>query len=175
VLKHLLISLVCCLFALAGCSRSEAPDQAPDQAPEREPGQAAAEGNDSSLADLNAGVRALARPDATVDYVAAEMEGTIMARTKSQALMHYDGYRVTLTTPGDRVTQIKFDLVEAKPSIRQLTELFGEPEEGRKGMRYEYESVVTGSTIVILAVPVSTPATESTLVRQIIVAGARKR
>jgi hypothetical protein len=45
-------------------------------------------GNDSSLAYLNAGVRALARPEATVDYVAAEMEGTIMARTKSQALMH---------------------------------------------------------------------------------------
>jgi hypothetical protein len=171
VLKHLLISLVCCLCALAGCSRSEAPEQAADG----ESSRATAEANDSSLADLNAGVRALARPEATVDYVAAEMEGTIMARTKSQALMHYDGYRVTLTTPGDRVTQIKFDLVEAKPSIKQLTELFGEPEEGRKGMLYEYESVVTGSTIVILAVPVSMPAAEGTLVRQIIVEGARKR
>jgi hypothetical protein len=42
-------------------------------------------------------------------------------------------------------------------------------------MLYEYESVVTGSTIVILAVPVSMPAAEGTLVRQIIVEGARKR
>lgn len=169
--NHPLILLVCCLCALAGCSRTETPERGADgqSAP------ATAEGNDSSLAHVNAGVRALARPEATVDYVAAEIEGTIMARTKSQALMHYDGYRVTLTTPGDRVTQIKFDLVEAKPSIGQLTELFGEPEEGRKGMLYRYESVVTGSSIVLLAVPVSMPATEGTLVRQIIVEGARNR
>jgi hypothetical protein len=110
-----------------------------------------------------------------VDYVAAEMEGVIMARTKSQALMHYDGYRVTLTTPGDRVTQIKFDLIEAKPTISQLTELFGTPREVRKGMLYEYESVVTGSRIAILAIPVSMPADEGSLVRQIIIEGARTR
>jgi hypothetical protein len=82
---------------------------------------------------------------------------------------------VTLTTPGDRVTQIKFDLVEAKPSIKQLTELFGEPEEERRGMIYNYESVVTGAAIVILAVPVSMPATEASLVRRIIVEGAHTR
>jgi hypothetical protein len=98
-----------------------------------------------------------------------------MARTKSQAVMHYDGYRVTLTTPGDRVTQIKFDLIEAKPTIEQLTDLFGEPREVRKGMLYEHESVVTDSTIVILAEPVSMPASDRSLVRRIIIEGARTR
>jgi hypothetical protein len=117
----------------------------------------------------------LAQPQATVDYVAAEMEGVIMARTKSQALMHYDGYRVTLTTPGERVTRITFQLVEAKPTIEQLTGLFGEPREVRKGMLYEHVSVATGSTIVILAEPVSMPADEGSLVRRIIIEGARTR
>jgi hypothetical protein len=117
----------------------------------------------------------LAQPQATVDYVAAEMEGVIMARTKSQALMHYDGYRVTLTTPGERVTRITFQLVEAKPTIEQLTGLFGEPREVRKGMLYEHHSVATGSTIVILAEPVSMPADEGSLVRRIIIEGARTR
>jgi hypothetical protein len=42
-------------------------------------------------------------------------------------------------------------------------------------MLYQYESVVTGSSIVILAVPVSMPATEATLVRQIIIEGTRTR
>jgi len=110
-----------------------------------------------------------------VDYVAAEMEGVIKARTKSQALMHYDGYRVTLTTPGDRVTTITFNLIEAKPTLKQLTDVFGEPQEVRKGMLYEHESVTTGSTIVILAEPVSMPADEGSLVRRIVIEGARTR
>ena len=98
-----------------------------------------------------------------------------MARTNSQALMHYDGYRVTLTTPGDRVTQIKFDLIEAKPTISQLTELFGEPEAVRKGMLYRHDSVVTGAAIAILALPVAMPADEGSLVRRILIEGARTR
>ena len=40
----------------------------------------------------------MANPDRNIDYVAAEMEGVIKARTKSQALIHYDGYRVNLTS-----------------------------------------------------------------------------
>ena len=115
-------------------------------------------GQRRALDHVRAGARALAQPGASVDYVAAEMEGVIMARTKSQALMHYDGYRVTLTTPGDRVTQITFDLIEAKPTIRQMSDAFGEPEEVRKGLLYQHESAVTGATILILAEPVSMPA-----------------
>ena len=42
-------------------------------------------------------------------------------------------------------------------------------------MLYEYESVVTGSTIVILAEPVSMPADEGSLVRRIVIEGARTR
>jgi len=156
---------------LTACSRDEAREQGADD----ESAGANAEGDDSALRHVRAGTRALTQPGGAVDYIAAEMEGVIMARTKSQALMHYDGYRVTLTTPGDRVTQIKFDLIEAKPTIKQLTELFGTPREVRKGMLYEYESVVTGSRIAILAVPVSMPADEGSLVRQIIIEGARTR
>jgi hypothetical protein len=156
---------------LTACSRGEAPEHGADG----ESVGAKAEGDDSALGHVRAGTRALAQPEASVDYVAAEMEGVIMARTKSQALMHYDGYRVTLTTPGGRVTQIKFNLVEARPTINQLTELFGTPREVRKGMLYEYESVVTGSKIVILAEPVSMPANEGSLVRRIIIEGARTR
>jgi len=172
VLKHpLVLLLVCSVFGLTACSRGEAPERGADG----QPFGVNTEGDDSALRHVRAGTRALTQPGGAVDYVAAEMEGVIMARTKSQALMHYDGYRVTLTTPGDRVTQIKFDLIEAKPTIKQLTELFGTPREVRKGMLYEHESVVTGSRIAILAIPVSMPADEGSLVRQIIIEGARTR
>jgi len=153
------------------CSRGEAPEHGADG----ESAGDSARGDDAALRHVRAGTRAMTQPGAAVDYIAAELEGVIMARTKSQALMHYDGYRVTLTTPAGRVTQIKFDLVEAKPSIKQLTEMFGKPREVRKGMLYEHESVVTGARIVILAVPVSMPADEGSLVRQIIIEGARTR
>jgi hypothetical protein len=117
----------------------------------------------------------MTQPQPTVDQVAAEMEGVIMARTKSQALMHYDGYRVTLTTPGDRVTQVTFQLVEAKPSVNQLNEVFGTPREVRQGMLYEHQSAVTGSKLVILAETVSTPADEDSLVSRIVISGAHTR
>lgn len=169
--KHpLAFLLISSLVLWAACSREKAPEQGGDGA-----GFAIARGSDAALDHVRAGTRALTRPEASVDYVAAEMEGTIMARTKSQALMHYDGYRVTLTTPGDRVTQIKFDLVEAKPTIKQLTEMFGPPEEARKGVLYRHDSVVTGAAIVILAIPVSMPADEGSLVRQLLIEGARTR
>jgi hypothetical protein len=67
-------------------------------------------GNDAAVSGVRAAARALAEPEPSVDYVAAQMEGVIEARTNSQALMHYDGYRVTLTTPGDNVTRIVFEL-----------------------------------------------------------------
>jgi hypothetical protein len=172
VLKYpIALLLVSSLWALSACSRGETPEHAA----EGEPGRAHAQGDDSALDHVRAGVHALTQPEPSVEYVAAEMEGVIMARTKSQALMHYDGYRATLTTPGDRVTRIKFDLIEAKPTIKQLTGVFGEPEEVRKGMLYEYVSAATGATIVILAEPVSMPADEGSLVRRIIIEGARKR
>ena len=97
-----------------------------------------------------------------------------MARTNSQALMHYDGYRVTFTTPGDRVTRITFELIEAKPTMEQLTKVFGKPEEVGRGMLYDH-SEVTGATIRILAEPMSKPATETSLVRRILLEGAQLR
>jgi hypothetical protein len=170
VLKHprLTLLLISSLCASAACSRSEAPEHVVD-------GEPASAGDDASISKVVAGARALAQPEASIDYVAAEMEGVIKARTKSQALMHYDGYRVTLTTPGDRVTTITFQLIEAKPTVKQLTDELGEPEEARKGLLYTYESATTGSTIVILAEPVSMPADEGSLIRRIVIEGARTR
>ena len=161
--------LVVGLIVAGGCSRSEG----------KQAGEAtwtgSAKGNDAAVRIVRAGARALAQPDASVDYVAAEMEGVIGARTRSQALMRYDGYRVMLTTADDWVTRITFELTEAKPSMAQLTDAFGKPEEIGRGMLYEHRSEATGSTIRILAEPVSKPATEASLVRKIIVEGAKHR
>lgn len=134
-----------------------------------------ARGNDACIARVQQAARALAEPGPTVDYVAAQMEGVVKARTKSQALIFYDGYRVTLTTPADQVTQVTFDLVEAKPTVRQLTAALGQPEQARKGMLYRYEALATGATILILAEPVSLPADDESLVRRIVLEGARVR
>lgn len=73
------------------------------------------------------------------------------------------------------MTRITFELIEAKPTIEQLTGVFGEPQEVRKGMLYEHTSAVTGARILILAEPVSTPAEEGSLVRRIVIEGARAR
>ena len=163
--------LILCLAVPAACSRSEDPGQVAID----DPAAWGSEGDDSAIDTIRAGARALAEPQPTIDYVAAQMEGVIKARTKSQALMHYDGYRVTLTTPGDRVTQINVQLVEAKPTVDQLTETFGEPREARKGMLYEYKAAATGATILILAEPVSMPATGQSLVRRVVLEGAPTR
>jgi hypothetical protein len=160
----LLLSSLC---AWAACSRSEAPEDEQEAS-----AFAATPGDEAAIATVRAAAHALAQPEATVDFVASEMEGVIMARTKSQALMHYDGYRVTLTTPAEQVTRITFELVEAKPTVAQLTEAFGTPRQVRKGMLYEHQSATTGSTLLILAEPVSMPAGEGTLVRRIVVEGA---
>jgi len=169
---HLASLLVIAFLALPGCSR----DKPADHSSEEEGSTATrTKGDDISISKVKAGARALAQPDATVDYVAAEMEGVIKARTKSQVLMHYDGYRVTMTAPGDRVTQITFELVEARPTVAQLTDAFGKPDENPKGMLYSRRTEATESTILILAEPESLPADENSLVRRITIAGKRGR
>lgn len=160
--------LVVSLLVVGACSRGES---AGGDAPSGR----AAQGDDAALSAIQAAARALAEPDPSVDYVAAQMEGVIKARTNSQALMHYDGYRVTMTTPGERVTRITFDLVETRPTMKQLTDIFGEPEEVGRGMLYQYHVAATGSTIRILAEPVSRPATETSLVRRVLLEGAQVR
>ena len=154
------------LLVAIGCSRGESKGG-------EGPSSKAAEGDDTALGAVQAAARALAEPEPSVDYVAAQMEGVIKARTSAQALMHYDGYRVTLTTPGDRVTRIVFELLEAKPRMDQLTDIFGKPEEVGRGMLYKYHLAATGATIRILAEPTSKPATETGLVRRILIEGAR--
>jgi hypothetical protein len=162
---RLISLLIACLLVVAGCSRS-------DSAGKDGPTGQIARGNDAAVSAVRAAARALAEPEPSVDYVAAQMEGVIKARTHNQALMEYDGYRVTLTTPGDTVTRITFELVEAKPRMDMLTDLFGKPEEVGRGMLYRYHSDATGSTIRILAEPTSKPATETSLVRRIVIEGA---
>ncbi len=160
--------LVLSLIVAIGCSRTEGGGS-------DEPAQQVARGDDAALSTVRAGARALAEPEPSVDYVAARMEGVIKARTNSQALMHYDGYRVTLTTPGDRVTRIVFELSDARPTVQQLTDIFGEPEPVGRGMLYHYYTEATGATIRVLAETVSRPATETSLVRRILLEGAKVR
>lgn len=171
--KHprLFFFLIWTLCASAGCSRGDAPvpfieDQAPS---------ADAKGSDAAVPTVVAAAHALAHPEPTTDYVAAQMKGAIMARTRNQAVIHYDGYRSTLTAPTDRVTRITFVLTEAKPTMRQLSEALGAPTAVSKGMLYEYRSAVTGARIEILAEPVSLPGNEDSLVRRVTIQGARIR
>lgn len=160
--------LVLSVIMVAGCSRG-------GDAEGDGPAKTTTKGDDAAVSAVQAAARALAEPEPSVDYVAARMEGVVKARTNSQALMHFDGYRVTLTTPGDRVTRITFELLEAKPSMSQLTDVFGKPEEVGRGMLYEYHAAATGSTIRILAEPASKPATETSLARRILIEGAKIR
>jgi hypothetical protein len=134
-----------------------------------------AEGSKAALPAIQKAARVWSREQPTVDVVAAELEGVVMARTTAQAIMHYPGYRIILTTPGETVTRINFQFDDAKPSIRQLTELFGEPAPHGRGMLFKHEIKSTGQRINLLAETVSSPADESTLVKGMIIEGARIR
>lgn len=140
-----------------------------------ESGQTQSEGSSAALDTINNAVRALSKPGAKVDYVAAEMKGVIKVRKKTQALMHYDGYRATLVTPGYQVSRIMFDFVEAKPTVRQLNEMFGTPESVRRGMLYEHTSNTSSVKLAILAEAAAMPANENSLVRRIVIEPVRTR
>lgn len=158
------------LLGCAACSRGAGPGGEDGDSAE-----SIAIGDAACIDRVREAARALAEPGPTIDFVAAKMEGAIRARTKSQTLMKYDGYRATLTTPANHVTQITFDLVEAKPTIRQLSAAFGPPQQVPKGMLYRYDAHATGASILILAEPVSLPAEEGSLVHRIILEGAPTR
>jgi hypothetical protein len=167
-----ILCLAASLIALTACSRGGSHS---DGQASTETSGAASAGNAGIAAKVRVAARALAEPEPSIDYVAAELKGVVKARTSSQALMYYDGYRVTLTTPGDRVTSIKFDLVEARPTMEQLTQIFGRPEEIGRGMLYRYRSEATGATIRILAEPATKPATDTSLARRILIEGEQIR
>jgi hypothetical protein len=133
------------------------------------------EGSDAALDTVSAAIRAFAQRGATVDYVAAQMKGVIKVRKKSLALIHYEGYRASLATVGERVTRIDFDFVEAKPSVGQLNEMFGTPREVRRGMLYSHTSSLNDAKLSILAETKDNPAEEGTLVRRLVIEGARAR
>jgi hypothetical protein len=168
---RLAVLLIMSLSVTMACSRGPGSDRLSGS----EDGKAGVRGNAAAINTVRAAAHALAQPEPTVDFVAAAMEGAIKARTNSQALIQYDGYRATLTTPTERVTQVTFQLVDAKPSIDQLTRALGEPEPNPKGVLYTYEYAPTGATIRILAEPVSMPVEGDSLVRRIAIEGARVR
>ncbi len=131
-------------------------------------------GSEAALESAQRAVRVFGKERLSIDLVAAELEGVIMARTTAQALMHYDGYRIILTTPGEVVTRIVFQFDdEAKPNVLQLTDLFGKPEEMQKGLLYTHENMTTGQRINILATPETMPAEDVTLVKRLLIEGAR--
>lgn len=168
--------LVSLILSIACVSTACTPnDSAEELAASGQTAQGRSEGSDDALDTVRAAVRALAEPGATVDYVAAQMHGVIKVRKKTRALIHYDGYRATLKTLGEQVSRIAFDFVEAKPSVRQLNEMFGTPKEVRRGMLYEHTSNVNGAKLGILAEPSEKPANEDSLVRRIVIESARAR
>ncbi len=164
----LTLGLALGLFVSLGCSKSDDARGTDDDSLA-----VARAGDDAAVPTIMAAVRALTQPDPTVDYVASEMKGVIKARTDTQALIHYDGYRATLTTPRKLVTRVVFDLVTARPTMAQLTEELGTPESVRRGMLYSHSSASTGAAIRVLAEPVEKPATEASLVRRVVIEGAR--
>ncbi|MFW2390563.1 MAG: hypothetical protein ACN4G0_19665 [Polyangiales bacterium] len=168
-LVSLILSIAC---VSAACTRNESAEELVESG---DTARGRSEGSDEALDTVRAAVRALAEPGATVDYVAAQMQGVIKVRKKTQALIHYDGYRAMLRTLGDQVSQIAFDFVEAKPSVSQLSEMFGTPREVRRGMLYEHTSNVSGVRFRLLAEPSEKPANEDSLVRRLVIETARSR
>jgi len=168
-LVSLILSIAC---GSAACTRD---DSAEELVESGDTARGRSEGSDQALDTVSAAARALAQPGPTVDSVAARMHGVIKVRKKTQALIHYDGYRAMLRTFGDQVSQISFDFVEAKPSVRQLNEMFGTPKEVRRGMLYEHTSKVHGARLRLLAEPSEKPANEDSLVRRLVIETARSR
>jgi len=165
-LALLFLAILC---ASTGCSRGNSREGLDDQ-DSSGTGQG---GNAAALTKVSAAVRAMSQPEPTVDHVAAAMEGVIKARTTNEALIHYDGYRAIFVAPRDRVTQVTFQLIEAKPSVRQMSDVFGTPIVTDHGVVFEHSSSSTGARLHIVAEPVSMPPEENTLIRRILVRGAR--
>lgn len=168
-LVSLIVWIAC---SSAACTERDSTEQLveSDESP-----RSSSEGSDAALDTVRAAIRAFAQPGATVDYVAAQMKGVIKVRKKSLALMHYEGYRASLATVGDRVIRIDFDFVEAKPSVGRLNEMFGTPREVRRGMLYKHTSSVNDAKLSILAETTEKPAAEDSLVRRLVIEGARAR
>ena len=158
MIRGVFVLVVALGVGLLGCSRGSNSDASGDGS--------AVVGSAEAVERVRTAVRALASPDASVDYVAAQMEGVIKGRTSSQALIHYDGYRVTFTTPGERVTRIQFDFAEAKPTMAQLTDAFGLPEEVGRGWLYRQRIRATNTSIRVFAEPATPPASDTSLVRR---------
>ena len=168
-----LVSLIVLIASSSGaCTQRDSTEQLVESG---ESSGSSSDGSNAALDTVSAAIRAFAQPGAKVDYVAAQMKGVIKVRKKSLALIHYEGYRASLATVGDRVTRIDFDFVEAKPSVRQLNEMFGAPREVRRGMLYSHKSSVNEAKLSILAETKDKPAEEGTLVRRLVIEGARAR
>jgi hypothetical protein len=165
MVRGLFVLVFALAATVAGCSRGGDSSN--------EAGAVVPSGSKEAAQRVQSAARALSTRDPSVDYVAAEMEGVIKGRTASQALIHYDGYRVTFTTPKDRVTRIQFDFIEAKPTMRQLADSFGPHEEVGDGWLFRHSSRVTGANIRIFAEPQKSPATETSLVRRVLVEGEK--
>jgi len=161
-----------CLFAscVLACSKGDGAEGAGSSA-----SGAPRRGSTAAIPTIERAVRVWRQERPTVDLVAAELEGTVMAKTTAQAIMHYDGYRVILTTPGELVTRIELQFDDAKPSVGQLTDLYGKPEETKNGVLFKHERETTRQTILLFANTVTVPAEETTLIRKLLIEGERFR
>lgn len=169
-MKRTAVVVLIALCAVA-CSK-----KAPEQDQQSVSAGTPTKGSEALLKSVQRAVRVLGKQRPTIDLVAAELEGVIMAKTTAQSLMHYKGYRIILTTPGEVVTRIVFQLDDdVRPNVLQLTDLFGKPKEMQKGLLYTRENMTTGQKINILATPVTMPAEDVTLVKRLLIEGARTR
>lgn len=167
MVRLVLVCLLASFVSASGCSLFGGADESE--------GEVRPKGSEEAMGRVELAVRALAEPDPTIDYVAAHMKGVIKGRTSAQALIHYDGYRATLTTPAEIVTRIRFDFIDEQPTMAQLTEAYGIPEDAGRGWLYRHSVRATGAMIRILAEPATPPATEDSLVRRILIEGEKFR
>ncbi|MEM8609744.1 MAG: hypothetical protein AAGF92_21785 [Myxococcota bacterium] len=155
------------LFALAawGCSKNDGADGASG---------AVARGSEVAMPTVDEAVRVWTQPELSLELVAAKLKGVVMSETTSQATMEYEGYQVLLKLSGRMVTRIEFLFDDTKPSVLQLVELYGKPQEVRKGMLFE-RVLQERFRVRMLAVPVSMPAEDGTLVKSLLIEGGPLR
>lgn len=162
-MRTTLASLIAIALSLSACSKDAADNEVGRSG-------AVAKGSDAAIPTIEEAVRVWTQEELPIDLVAAKLQGVVMAETPAQAIMHYEGFRVLLTLSGRLVNRIEFQFDDTKPSVYQLTELFGKPKEVKKGLIYT-KVLQQRVQVLMLAKPVSMPAEEATLVKQLLIEG----
>ena len=166
-MRTTLASWIALALTVAACSKDESAE--PSDA-----SSGVATGSDVAIPIIEDAVRVWTQDHLSIDLVAAKLEGVVETETPAEAFLPYKGYRVVLTLSGRMVNRIEFQFDDTKPSVYQLTKLFGQPTEVNKGLIYTkilHERV----QVTMLAIPVSMPAEDGTLIKQLRIEGGPLR